>query len=78
MIGSFKDDVMRIGLGLGSAKEFDTAGANLSNVPGYISVCFEEFCEFSRQFAEGEPLTTNASADVTGRVRPGRNLIGFG
>jgi len=78
MIGSFEDNVMRIGLGLGSAKEFDTAGANLSHVPGYISIRFEELCEFGRQFAEGEALTTNASADVTGRVRPGRHLIGFG
>jgi hypothetical protein len=78
VIGSFKDNVMRIDLRLGSAKEFDTAGANLSDVAGYISVRFEELCEIGRQFVEGDPLTANASADMTGRVRPGRNLIWFG
>jgi len=78
VIGSFKDNVMRIDLGLGSAKEFDTARANLGNIAGYISVCFQELCEFGRQFTKGDPLAANASADVTGRVRPGRNLIWFG
>ena len=80
MIGSFKDNVMRIDLGLGPAKEFDTAGANLGNIniACYISVRFQELCEFGRQLAQGDPLTTNASADMTGRVRLGGYLIGFG
>jgi len=80
VIGSFKDNVVRIDLGLGSAKEFDTAGANLSNIKiaSYISVRFQKLCEFRRQFAQGDPLTTSASADVTGQVRLGGYWVGFG
>ena len=80
MIGSFKDNVMRIDLGLGAAKEFDTAGTNLSNIniASCISVSFQELCEFGRQLAQGDPLTTNASADVTGQVRLGGYWVGFG
>ena len=80
MIGSFKDNLVRIDLGLGPAKELDTAGANLSNIniACYISVRFQELCEFGRQLAEGDPLTANASADVTGGIRFGSYLIRFG
>jgi hypothetical protein len=80
MIGSFKDNLVRIDLGLGPAKELDTAGANLSNIniASCISVRFQKLCEFRRQFVQGYPLITNASADVTGQVRLGGYLIGFG
>jgi hypothetical protein len=64
MIGPLEDNLVRIDLGLGPAKEFNTAGANLSWVGCHIGIRFQERSEFGWQFAQDDPLIINSSTDV--------------
>src|SRR6266480_3976456 len=65
VIGLVKNNIVRIDLRLGAAKELGTASANLGQIARRVRVCFKKCRDVGRQRVEEYALISQVATEVT-------------